>query len=154
MKLSLIIPDKTNYIERYEPIDYVYAIHYPELELLKVGLSRTNPWHRCRMITTRVKKAYGVNAIAGLRYVVMSGSYHDEQKILQRLSPVQSWQPKLTSPTEWFHYRGIAFVWFEKRWLETQGTVIYPEELEVRTKRRKSKYGRSSSSRALYIPRE
>ena len=32
VKLSLIIPDKTNYIERYEPVDYVYALHYPELE--------------------------------------------------------------------------------------------------------------------------
>lgn len=134
-KLTLIIPDRSNYIERYETIDFIYALYYPSLSLLKIGLSRTNPWHRCRTISNRVKKVYGLEALKGLRYVVMSGTYHDEQMIHDRLSPCKVYGHVLTSPTEWYRYQGIAQRWMTRWMQEAASSAIEADEIEVRTKK-------------------
>lgn len=135
-RLEGIIPDRSNFIKRYFSDDYVYAILFPTLPyyrvdgtlskgVVKIGISRSNPWKRLRAIVNDVAKKLGNDkayAVDG-RYVVMSGHWNDEQMIHEELSKQRLHIPELMSSTEWFAYEGKCKFWLDRRLAEVRANI-------------------------------
>lgn len=148
LKLKSLIPDKTNLLTHSDP-QYIYAICFPELGLIKIGLATSNPWSRLRKVASSVRVEHDDRALTNLSYAIWGGHYQNEQEIHERFKRYRSYQADLMSPTEWFAYVEDVREWYEGLMQDVEEGSIKPRYVHLR----KRAYRPSrQAGRKLYVP--